>query len=232
MRLRHIAPGSRTRSPEIPLKSRTLRVTSSSPCSSAVAAISASDMSTRERASRPARSAIAASTSNSRKGESRMRTSSSSLARPLKSSALVMTEYATRCPVTVNRQAPRNTSMRTSVSRRRSATQTQSPLPLSPTVASRWDLEVGNRAEALVEYALHIGRGGDAKICVDSVADHGGERLALATPSGIECLSLSLGQVDLRSRRSHIQHKVQHSDAGPSHRTDVTCVSVAMSDAC
>ncbi len=216
MGIRHIALGSRTRSPEIPLKSRALRVTSSSPCSSAVAAMSASGMATRERASRPACSAIVASTFSSRNGERTMRTSSSSLARPLKSSALVTTEYAMRWPLTVRRRAPRSTSMKTSVSRRRSATQSEAPLASAPSLASGRVFEIWDRAEACVDDPLHIGSGRNAQVGIDRVAHDGRECLSLAAPTSVECLSLSIGQVDLRSRRSHIQHKVQHAcEASP-----------------
>ena len=61
-----------------------------------------------------------------------------------------------------------------------------SPLSLPPSVAPRWDLEVGDRAEAFVHDPLHIGRGGDADIRIDGVADDGGKRLALAAPAGVE----------------------------------------------
>jgi hypothetical protein len=103
------------------------------------------------------------------------------------------------------------------VSSRRSATQSQSLLSLSPSAVPWWDLEVGDRTEALVKYPLRISGSGDPDVGVDRVADDRRERLALAAPASVECLALLLGQIDLRSDSSHIQHNIQHGVALSAH---------------
>src|SRR5713226_5446440 len=80
---------------------------------------------------------------------------------------------------------------------------------LSP-LRSGWHLEVRDRAESAIEHRPVLVRRDLAEIRVDRVAHDGRERLSLATTTRVECLSLCLGQVDLRSCRSHIPHNIQH----------------------
>src|SRR3989441_5153177 len=202
--------GSRSRSPGTPAKSRALRVVSSKPCSSAVAAMSASGVSIFDDwRNRPARSAIARSTTSSRNGERRRRMSSSANRRPANSSVLVITEYEIPCPSILSRRVPPRTSMKTSVSTRSSATEAEPALSFPPLASGR-DLETRQRPERLVEDPLRVG-GRLAQIGGDGLAHDRGEALSLSLPPRLEPSPLLRAEVDLRTGSRHIQRSIQHA---------------------
>jgi len=201
--------GSRSRSPGTSSKSRRSRVTSSRPCSIAVAAMSASGVRIADpRRSRPARSAIDRSTGISRNG-ARNSSTRASFVRPAKSSLRVITEYEMVPGGGPSGRAPRKWSMQTSVSTRRSIA--KALCSLFPFVARR-DLEIRDAAEGPVEDRLDVSRPCQVSghVRIDGVTDDGRERLAFALSARVKLLPLFLGQVDLRPCCWHIQRSIQH----------------------
>jgi len=201
------------RRPRTRSKSFRLRVTSWRSCTRAVAAMSESATSRRtSRRIAPARSAIARSTGTSTWRSRRSFTAATSAGCPANSSNREITEYAKPLPV-VSRLRARKWSTKTSVSTRCSVSETARTF--AP-VFSRWHGEVGYRAKSAIERGLVLVRSRLVEVRVDRVAHDCRERLSLPAPARVECLSLSLRQVDLRSRRSHIQHNIQHGEEDDS----------------
>src|SRR5712691_3702138 len=77
-------------------------------------------------------------------------------------------------------------------------------------LVTRWNAESRIDAESLVQSLPEIRGRVPADVCIDGIADDGGERLAFARASRLQLSALFSGQVHLRAGRWRIQRSRQH----------------------